>query len=61
VEKSAEKMYVDLSPILADQMSLEQGADLITALIVEVAEGKRVQAEILGHREFGFHTIGPTL
>jgi altronate dehydratase large subunit len=57
----AENFDVDLSPILADEMSLEQGADLITSLTLEAAEGKRVQAEILGHREFGFHAIGPTL
>jgi len=57
----AENIDVDLSDILLGTKSIKDGADGVVKKIVDVAKGELVAAEILGHREFGFHRIGPTL
>jgi altronate dehydratase large subunit len=59
--KMNEHIDIDLSPVSADEMSMECGANAIIDLMLKVANGNLVQTEKLGHREFGFHSIGPTL
>lgn len=61
VRKMAENIDIDISGVLAGDISLDEAAYIITAQVLEVAGGKLTQAEKLGHREFGFHSIGPTL
>ncbi len=59
--KMAENIDIDLSNVLAGDMSLDAAGRIIAARILETAGGKFTRAEKLDHREFGFHAIGPTL
>jgi altronate dehydratase large subunit len=61
VRKMAENIDMDLSDVLTGDMSLDDAGRIMVAKVLEVAEGKLTKAEKLGHREFGFHSIGPTL
>jgi len=61
VRKMAENIDIDLSGILTGDMNLDDAGRIIAAKVLEVAGGKLTKAEKLGHREFGFHSIGPTL
>jgi len=61
VKKMAENIDIDLSGILTGDMNLDDAGRIIAAKVLEVAGGKLSKAEKLGHREFGFHSIGPTL
>ena len=61
VSKMAENIDMDISDVLTGDMSLDDAGRIIVAKVLEVAGGKLTKAEKLGHREFGFHSIGPTL
>ena len=61
VRKMAENIDIDLSGILTGDMNLDDAGRIIAAKVLEVAGKKLSKAEKLGHREFGFHSIGPTL
>jgi len=57
----SENIDVDLSDILIGKMGINDGAQIILDKVFNVAKGDLVAAEKLGHCEFGFHRIGPTL
>jgi altronate dehydratase large subunit len=59
--RMTENIDVDLSEVLSRRMSLETAAINLGEFVLAVAGGQLVQAEKLGHREFGFHSIGITL
>jgi len=59
--KMAENIDIDLSDVLTGEMSLDDAGRIIAAKVLVVAEGKLTKAEKLGHREFGFSSIGPIL
>ena len=59
--RMAENIDVNLSEVLLRRMSIETVASNLNEIILKVANGHLVQAEKLGHREFGFHSIGVTL
>jgi len=52
---------VDISPLFFSKISLSEAGRLIFNSIIDTARGKLTKAEILNHREFGIHRIGPTL
>ncbi len=60
-KKMSENIDVDLSGVLTGAMSIAQAGRLILDMVLEVARGKLIAAEKLGHCEFGLHRIGPTL
>jgi len=60
-QKMAENIDIDVSSILAGNMSINEAGELMLDRILAVAEGQLVMAEKLGHCEFGLHRIGPTL
>ena len=60
-QNMAENIDLDLSPVLSEGLSIEDAGKKIFSYALRVAEGELVAAERLGHREFGFHRIGPTL
>ena len=60
-QNMAENIDLDLSPVLYEGLSIEDAGKNIFSYALRVAEGELVAAERLGHREFGFHRIGPTL
>ena len=57
----SENIDVDISNILFGAESIQDGANVILDKIFNVAKGELVAAEKLGHSEFGFNRIGPTL
>jgi len=57
----AENIDLDLSSIISGQLSVEEAGRKIFSYVLRVASGERVAAERLGHCEFGFRRIGPTL
>lgn len=56
-----ENIDIDLSPFLFNKMSLTEAGEMIFKFSKDVADGKLVKAELLGHREFGIYSIGPIL
>ena len=52
---------INAGTILENESTLQSIGDDIFTEIIEVARGKLVKAELLGHREFAIHTIGPTV
>ncbi len=52
VVEMAEHIDVDLSGILRREMTLEQAADALYAMMVRTVNGRLTAAEALGHREF---------
>ena len=56
-----ENIDIDLSRVLTGEKSLAGAGEEIFDRVVRVAGGDPANAEVLGHREFGFHSIGPTL
>ena len=60
-ERMSDNMDVNVGPMLAGTMSLEEAGELIWQEIREVADGKLTKAEILGHQEFSINRIGPSL
>ena len=59
--RMAENIDVDLSKVLSRGTNIEEAAKNLAEFFLTVAGGLLVQAEKLGHREFGFHSIGVTL
>ena len=57
----ADNMDVDVSAMLEGTISVTEAGEDIWREIVEVAAGKEVKAELLGHQEFSINRIGPTL
>ena len=51
---------IDLSPVMAGDMTLDEAGALIFGNMVETARGKLTKSEIIGHREFGIYRVGPT-
>ncbi len=60
-ERMTDNMDVDVSGMLLGELTLEEAGERIWTEIQEVAEGKLVKAEILGHQEFSINRIGPSL
>ncbi|MFC4810934.1 UxaA family hydrolase [Paenibacillus sp. GCM10023250] len=60
-QRMEDNMDVDVSDMLDGSAGLEQAGERIWREIVEVAEGKRTKAEVLGHTEFSINRIGPSL
>ncbi|MGZ9586062.1 UxaA family hydrolase [Paenibacillus marinisediminis] len=56
-----DNMDVDVSGMLEGSVSLAAAGEDIWREIVDVADGKEVKAELLGHQEFSINRIGPTL
>lgn len=52
---------VDISEILTDDVPVERAADAIQRELVEVADGKPVAAELLGHREWAVKRVGTSI
>jgi len=59
--RMADNIDLDVSGVLTDAEDLDRAADRLLDEIVEVASGKRVAAEVLGHREFAIHRRNPTI
>lgn len=57
----ADNMDVDVSGMLEGTLDVTQAGDNIWREIIEVASGKEVKAELLGHQEFSINRIGPSL
>jgi altronate dehydratase len=51
---------VDVSRVIGDEETLDAAADRLFAELLEVASGKTIAAERLGHREFAIHRRNPT-
>lgn len=60
-ETMRENMDMNVAAILSGALSIQGAGEAIYRRIFAVANGELVAAEKLGHREFGFHRIGPTL
>ena len=56
-----ENIDIDLSPLFFNKISLAEAGELIFQFIMKIIEGKLTKSELLGHREFGIHSIGPIL
>ncbi len=56
-----ENIDVDISPFFFGKISLSEAGRIVFDSVIETARGKHTKAEILNHREFGIHRIGPTL
>lgn len=48
----ADHIDVDVSPVLQREMSLDEAADAVQALLLRTCSGRLTAAEALGHREF---------
>lgn len=59
--KMADNIDIDASGILTGEQTINEAGEKIYRLILAVAGGKQVKAEILGHQEFAIHRIGLTL
>ena len=57
----AEHIDLDLSGLIQKDLTLDGACDMIHRAVHRIAGGALTCAETLGHREFGFHTSGPTL
>jgi len=60
-QRMKDNIDVNAGVILDSEESIKSVGEQIFREIVEVASGKLTRAEILGHREFAIHTIGPTV
>jgi len=56
-----ENIDVNAGTILDGGESIQSVGERIFEEIIAVASGKLTRAEILGHREFAIHPIGPTV
>jgi len=56
-----ENIDVDISPFFFGKISLSEAGMMVFDSVIKTAGGKLTKSEILGHREFGIHRIGPTL
>jgi altronate dehydratase large subunit len=59
--RMGENIDLDLSEVLEGTIDLYQAGKMILKKILETANGGLVAAEKVGHFEYGFHRIGPTL
>ncbi len=59
-ERMSGNIDIDLSPVMAGEMTLDEAGALIFSAMVESARGKLTKSEITGHREFGIYRVGPT-
>ncbi len=59
--KMKDNIDINAGVIVDGQGSLRTVGEQIFNEIVEVASGKLTKAEILGHREFDIHSLGPVL
>lgn len=57
----ADNVDLDVSGILRDTETLQAAADRLFDLVLEVASGRLVAAETIGHREFAIHRRNPTI
>ncbi len=60
-QRMKDNIDVNAGVILDSEESIKSVGEQIFREIVEVASGKLTRAEILGHREFAIHPIGPTV
>jgi len=60
-ERMRENIDVNAGTILDGGESIQSVGERIFEEIIAVASGKLTRAEILGHREFAIHPIGPTV
>lgn len=56
-----ENIDVDLSPLFFGKISLTKAGMMVFDSIIKTVRGNLTKTEILGHKEFGIHRIGPTL
>ena len=59
--RMADNIDVDVSGVLTDAEDLDHASSRVLDEILAVSSGKRVVAEILGHREFAIHRRNPTI
>lgn len=59
--RMADNIDLDVSGVLAASESLDDAASRLFDEVLAVASGRRVAAEILGHREFAIHRRNPTI
>jgi altronate dehydratase large subunit len=60
-QRMGENMDVNAGVIIDGEGTLQSVGQQIFKEIAEVASGKLTKAEILGHREFDIHSLGPVL
>jgi len=60
-ERMADNIDFNAGAIADGTTSLEEAAEKLWALALEVASGRPTRAEVLGHREFGIRRVAPTL
>ncbi|GAB6099225.1 UxaA family hydrolase [Halanaerocella petrolearia] len=51
---------INAGKIIDEGLTIDNLADEIFESMVEVCNGKKTKAELLGHKEFGIHKIAPT-
>jgi altronate dehydratase large subunit len=59
-ENMRDNMDIDAGRIISEGASIETIGDEIFREMVQVANGKRTRAEVLGHQEFGIFRVGYT-
>ena len=60
-QRMEENIDINAGVIVDGEATLQEVGEGIFKEIIEVASGKLTKAEILGHREFDIHTLGPVL
>ncbi len=60
-EFMAEHIDVDLSGVIRGEMCTAEGGDRVLRCIARTVGGRKVQAEILGHREFAIYRTAPSV
>jgi altronate dehydratase large subunit len=59
--RMGDNIDVDVSGVLTDAEDFDQASSRLFDEVLAVCSGKRVAAEILGHREFAIHRRNPTI
>lgn len=57
----ADNIDLDVSGVINDTETLDDAADRLLDLVIEVSSGRQTAAERLGHREFAIHRRNPTI
>jgi len=60
-ERMGDNIDFNAGAIADGTLSLEEAAEQLWRLLLEVAAGRPTRAEVLGHREFGIRRVAPTL
>ena len=60
-ERMADNMDFNAGAIADGTLTLDEAAERLWALVLEVANGRLTRSEALGHREFGIRRTAPTL